>query len=145
MSILEHLLSCSLKWGPIFSKIGMGGAPGEEGEQTSSPVAPPPPIVAPLSTSQFKFTFTFAWSTNLLKCLFSHRGCYESFLILFFTEAGNYYSNPFIMTLIKQDNLVFILVILYIREYFCVFIKLFTLTGNQISKDFQFRVCGFLK
>ena len=51
-------------------------------------------------------------------------------------EAGNYYSKPtFIMTLIKQEKLVFILVILYIREYLCVFTKLFT--GNRV---FQFWV-----
>ena len=42
------------------------------------------------------------------------------------------------MTLIKQEKLVFILVILYIREY--VFTKLFM--GTQVSKDFQFRVSG---
>ena len=42
------------------------------------------------------------------------------------------------MTLIKQEILVFILIILYIREYLCVFTKLFT--GNWVSDDFQFRV-----
>ena len=30
------------------------------------------------------------------------------------------------MTLIKQEKLVFILVVVYIREYLCVFTKLFT-------------------
>ena len=44
------------------------------------------------------------------------------------------------MTLIKQEKPVFILVILYIREYLCVFTKLFT--GNRVSEDFQFRVSG---
>ena len=39
-------------------------------------------------------------------------------------EAGNYYSkSTFIMTLIKQEKLVFILVILYIQEYSGVFTK----------------------
>ena len=34
---------------------------------------------------------------------------------------GNYYSkSTFIMTLIKQEKFVFILVILYIQEYLCV-------------------------
>ena len=37
-------------------------------------------------------------------------------------EAGNYYSkSTFIVTLIKQEKLVFVLVILYIREYLRVF------------------------
>ena len=59
--------------------------------------------------------------------------------VVFNIEAGNRYSNTFIMTLIKQDNLVFILVIyLYIREHLCIFTKLFT--GNRVSEDFQFRV-----
>ena len=41
---------------------------------------------------------------------------YELFLI--YVEAGNDYSkSTFIMTLIKQEKLVFILVILYIQEY----------------------------
>ena len=41
-------------------------------------------------------------------------------LVIFKIETGNYYSkSTFIMTLIKQENLVFILVILYIREYLC--------------------------
>ena len=57
-------------------------------------------------------------------------------------EAGNYYSeSTFIMTVIKQENLVFILVILYIREYLHtvrVFTKLFT--GTRVSEDFQFQV-----
>ena len=56
--------------------------------------------------------------------------------VVFNIEAGNYYSNTFIVTLIKQENLVFILGILYIREYLCVFTKLFT--GTRVSKDFQF-------
>ena len=42
------------------------------------------------------------------------------------------------MTLIKQEKLVFILVILYIQEYLCAFTKLFT--GTRVSEDFQFRV-----
>ena len=41
---------------------------------------------------------------------------------------------------LKQEHLVFILVILYIGEYLCVVIKLFT--GTRVSKDFQFRVSG---
>ena len=44
------------------------------------------------------------------------------------------------MTLIKQEKLVFILVILYIREYLCVFTKLFT--GTWVCEDFQFQVSG---
>ena len=53
----------------------------------------------------------------------------------------NYCSkSTFIMTLIKQENLVFILVILYIREYLRVFTKLFT--GTWVSEDFQFWVSG---
>ena len=44
------------------------------------------------------------------------------------------------MTLIKQEKVVFTLVILYIREYLHVFIKLFT--GTRVSEDFQFRVSG---
>ena len=39
------------------------------------------------------------------------------------------------MTLIKQEKLVFVLVILYIREYLCVFTKLFT--GARVSEDFR--------
>ena len=44
------------------------------------------------------------------------------------------------MTQIKQEKLVFILVILYIQEYLCVFTKLFT--GTRVSEDFQFWVSG---
>ena len=58
------------------------------------------------------------------------------------------------MTLIKQEKLVFVLVILYIQkylywgvvaersslpDYLCVFTKL--LTGTRVSEDFQFRAC----
>ena len=60
--------------------------------------------------------------------------------VIFNIEAGNYYSkSTFIMTLIKQEKLVFILVIvyMYIREYLCVFVY-----GTRVSKDFQFRVSG---
>ena len=58
---------------------------------------------------------------------------------VFNVEMGNNYSkSTFIMTLIKQEKLVFILVILYIREYLCVFTKLFM--GTRVSKDFQFRI-----
>ena len=58
--------------------------------------------------------------------------------VVFNIEARNYYSkSTFIMTLIKQEKLVFILVILYIREYLCVFTELFT--GTRVSEDFQFR------
>ena len=58
-------------------------------------------------------------------------------------EVGNYYStSTFIMTLIKQEKLVFILVILYILEYLCVFTKLFT--GTRVTKDIQFQVSGSL-
>ena len=61
--------------------------------------------------------------------------------VVFNIEVGNYYSkSTFIMTLIKQEKLVFILVILYIQEYLCVFAKLFT--GNRMSEDFQFWVSG---
>ena len=61
--------------------------------------------------------------------------------VVFNIEVGNVYSkSTFIMTLIKQEKLVFILVILYIREYLCVFIKLFT--GTRVSEDFTFRVSG---
>ena len=42
--------------------------------------------------------------------------------VVFNIEAGNYYSEPtFIMTIIKQEKLVFILFIVYIREYLCGF------------------------
>ena len=44
------------------------------------------------------------------------------------------------MTLMKQEKRVFILVILYIREYLYVFMKMFT--GSRVSKDFQYRVSG---
>ena len=64
--------------------------------------------------------------------------------VIFNIEVGNYYSkSTFIVTLIKQEKLVFILVILYIQQYLCVFTKL--LTGNRVSKDFQFRVSGSRK
>ena len=44
--------------------------------------------------------------------------------VIFNIEAGNYYSkSTFIMTLIKQEKLVFILVILYIQEYLRVLTK----------------------
>ena len=39
------------------------------------------------------------------------------------------------MTRIKQEKLVFILVILYIRECLCVFTKLFT--GTRVFEDLQ--------
>ena len=42
--------------------------------------------------------------------------------------------------IIKQEKLVFILVILYIWEYLRVFTKFFT--GSRVSEDFQFRVSG---
>ena len=61
--------------------------------------------------------------------------------VVFNIEAGNYYSKPtFIMGQIKQEKLVFILVILYIQEYLCVLTKLFM--DTQVSEDFQFRVSG---
>ena len=42
----------------------------------------------------------------------------DTIQVIFNTEAGNYYSkSTFIMTLIKQEKLVFILVILYIQKY----------------------------
>ena len=48
--------------------------------------------------------------------------------LVFNIEAGNDYSkSTFIMILIKQDNIVFILVILFIRHYLSVFTKLFIL------------------
>ena len=46
----------------------------------------------------------------------------------------------FILTLIKQEKLVCILVILYIQEYSRVFTKLFT--GTRVSEDVQFHVSG---
>ena len=61
--------------------------------------------------------------------------------VVFNIEVGYYYSkSTFIVTLIKQEKLVFILVILYIREYLCVFTKLFT--GTRVSEDLQFWVSG---
>ena len=57
--------------------------------------------------------------------------------IVFNIETGNYYSkSTFIVTLIKQEKLVSMLVILYIQEYLCVLTKLFT--GTQVSVYFQF-------
>ena len=44
------------------------------------------------------------------------------------------------MTQIKQEKLVFILVILYIQEYLRVYKKLFM--GTRVSKDFKFWVSG---
>ena len=65
----------------------------------------------------------------------------EMLLVVFNIEAGNYCSkSTFIRTLIKQEKLVFILVISYIQEYLCVFTELFTST--QVSEDFLFRVSG---
>ena len=61
--------------------------------------------------------------------------------VIFNIEAGNYYSkSTFITILIKHEKLVFMLVILYIREYLYVFTKLFT--SNRVSEDFQFQVSG---
>ena len=61
--------------------------------------------------------------------------------VVFNIEAGNDYSkSTFIMTLIKQEKLVFILVILYIQEYLCVFTIFFR--GIRVSEDFKFRVSG---
>ena len=59
--------------------------------------------------------------------------------VVFNIEAGNYYSkSTFIMTLIKQEKFVFILVILYIREYLCVYRKLgirrFQISGIRFPK-----------
>ena len=52
------------------------------------------------------------------------------------TEAGNYYSkSTFIMTLIKQEKLVFILVILYIREYLCFFTNCLCVPGYPVPKN----------
>ena len=60
----------------------------------------------------------------------------EMLLVIFNVEAGNYYSkSTFIMTLIKQEKLVFI-----IRDYLCVFTKLFT--GTWVSEDFKFWIFG---
>ena len=62
-------------------------------------------------------------------------------LVVFNIETRNYYSkSTFNMTLIKQEKLVFILVIVYIQQYLCVFIKLFT--GTRASEDFQYQVTG---
>ena len=64
--------------------------------------------------------------------------------VVFNIKAGNDYStckSTFIMTLIKQEKLVFILVILYIREYLYVFTNCLQ-TCTRISEDFQFRISG---
>ena len=61
--------------------------------------------------------------------------------VVFNIEAGNYYSkSTFIMILIKQEKLVFILVISYIWSIYvlCLFTKLFT--GTWVSEAFQFLV-----
>ena len=58
-------------------------------------------------------------SDFLLKLFVSGMGMLRS---VFNIEVGNYYSKyTFIVTLIKQEKFVFILVILCIREYSCVF------------------------
>ena len=63
--------------------------------------------------------------------------------VVFNREAGNYYSkSTFVMTVIKQEKLVFILVILYIRKYLCVYkivygypgIKRFPLFGYPVPE-----------
>ena len=60
--------------------------------------------------------------------------------VVFNIEAGNYYSkSTLIISLIKQEKIVFILVVLY-WEYLCVFTKLFT--GTRVSDDFQIQVTG---
>ena len=68
----------------------------------------------------------FLWETGILRVIFN-------------IEAGNYYSkSTFIMTLIKQEKLVFMLVILYIREYLCVFTKLFMGTVYPKISNFEY-------
>ena len=54
--------------------------------------------------------------------------------VVFIYRGGNHKST-FIMTVIKQEKLEFILVILYIQEYLCVYF-------TRVSEDFQFRVSG---
>ena len=55
--------------------------------------------------------------------------------VVFNIEARNYYSkSTFIRTLIKQEKLVFILVILYIREYLCLKQIVWALRYAKISK-----------
>ena len=81
-----------------------------------------------LSHTNGSLRFFLVWAMGMLRVVFN-------------IEAGNYYSkSTFIMTLIKQEKLVFILVILYIQKYLCFFTKLFT--GTWVSEDFQFRVSG---
>ena len=58
--------------------------------------------------------------------------------IVFNTEAGNYYSkSTFIVTLIKQEKLVFILVILYIREYYVFMQNCLLLSRYPKISNFQ--------
>ena len=64
--------------------------------------------------------------------------------VVFNIETGNYYSKyTFIMTLIKQDKFVFILVILYIQEYLCVFTKI--IYGYLGIRRFSISGIRFLK
>ena len=68
-----------------------------------------------------------------------HKNTFDPYFILRSVDAGNDYSkSTLIMTVIKQEKLVFILVILYIRKHLHVFTKLFT--GARASKNLQFWV-----
>ena len=64
-------------------------------------------------------------------------------LVVFNIETGNCYTKSiFIATLIKQEKLVFILVILYIREHLCFYkivyeypgVQRFPISGIQFPK-----------
>ena len=70
-------------------------------------------------------------SNILIKCRVQGMG------VVFNIEAGNDYNvHSFIMTRIKQEKLVFILVILYIQEYLWVFTNCLRVPGYP--QDFQF-------
>ena len=83
-----------------------------------------------MEVSDFLFITKCVWGMGMLRVIFN-------------IEAGNYYSkSTFIMTLIKQEKLVFILVILYIREYLCFYkivygypgIHRFLISGTRFPK-----------
>ena len=63
----------------------------------------------------------FYFSVPMEVSVFVNKTCVgngDATIVVFNIEAGNYYSkSTFIMTLIKQEKLVFISVILYIWEY----------------------------
>ena len=92
-----------------------------------------------IPTEHLSHTNGSLWFLLLTKCVWGM----GMLRVVFNThvQVGNCYSkSTFNMTLIKQEKLMFMLVILYIREYLhvCVFTKLFT--GTWVSEDFQFRV-----